>query len=121
MIPSAHVLVTGYVFLARRYGLTRPARHDLVADAVAHARALAEKDADEPSALFYALARRQGAFPGLWTLATALYAFNHAPAVGLRVRSTLTQTRPLFLPVLTGALPYEAIRHWFADRQEPLG
>lgn len=120
MIPSAHALVTGYVFLARRYGLTRPARHDLVADAVTHAQQLAEKDVDEPAALFYALARRQGAFPGLWTLATALYAFNHAPTVGLRVRSPLTQTRPLFLPVLTNALPYEAILKWFAERHEPM-
>lgn len=116
MIPSPERIVEGVAFLARRYGVLTRASRSLVQAAVEEATRLASQEADEPAALFYALARRQRAFPGVYSRTTAVLVLNQALRLHLMPRFTPDDLLPLYRPVASGEIAFSQVRAWFAAR-----
>jgi hypothetical protein len=91
----------------------------LIAAAAAEATALVAAPQDEPAALFFALARRQRAFPGLWTAVVGLLVINQARSVGLSFAGEAKDLLPMYVPVARGAMRFDEVRAWFIGVLHP--
>jgi hypothetical protein len=119
MIPGAQAVADAYAFVARRYGVT--AKPDLAAieAAVTEATSLAVRADDEPAALFFALARRPRALPGLWTAVVGVLVLNHARSLDLAFAGDARDLLPLFVPVARGVMSFPEVSAWFETRLAP--
>jgi hypothetical protein len=119
MIPTPEEIAEAYVFVARRYGVSASPNTQLIGTATKEASVLAATPHDEPAALFFALARRQRAFPGLWTAVVGLLIVNHARNVGLRFEGEAKDLLPMFVPIARGSMHFEEVRAWFRGVLRP--
>ena len=116
MIPSAAQIAAAYRFVARRYGVDAEPDALALEKAVKEAVALVRRQRDEPAALFFALARRQRALPGLWTPVVGLLVSNHVRTIGLELNGDARDLLPLYVPIARGAMRFEEVLGWFEAR-----
>jgi hypothetical protein len=114
----------GYYLVARRRGqLARYVRRH-VRTALDEATTLAAGRAlDEPAALFFALARRERAFPpDLWGAVVERFAIGRARALGVELPEDLDPLAlvHLRLDARDGAVEYAGVRDWFAAHLVPV-
>ena len=120
MILDPGRIVAGYPFVARRYG--RVALCDAVAVGACFEQAAelaSERPADEPAAVFYALAAKRRAFPFAWKLMAGLVARAQATANGLAVDAQAEELDALCVEVFCHRAAWADVRAWFAARQHP--
>jgi hypothetical protein len=119
VILDASLIIAGYPFVARRYG--RAPLCDVFAVSACFARAaeLAERPADEPAAVFFALASRRQAFPFASKLMACLVARSQATANGFTLGATAEELDALSNAVLYYRADWPTVRAWFAARQRP--
>lgn len=115
-IPSFERVRDGYVFLARRHGYTGALNEPAVHVALDAARALAAVPADEPAAVFFALASRAKALAGSWRTLPALVAMNLAAELGYRIAASREDYSALLFPIASRTMDFAAVRAWFATR-----
>lgn len=120
MIPDLDAVRVTHAFLVRRFRLKGALNEVGIHTALALARGLAEHEADEPAALFYALVCFPLSLGDAWRTLPILIALNHATSLGYRVRATRVDLLPLYEPIRTNAMPFDDVRAWFARRLEPL-
>jgi hypothetical protein len=113
MLPTIHALLQGYAFFGRRHGLVVPDA-GTVREALDEARFLAaDRERDEPAALFYALAQS----PTLgWRVFVERAVINHAHALRLHLDHGAVDLAHLRLDVAEGLLTFEDVRAWFEAR-----
>ncbi len=75
--------------------------------------------ADEPAAVFYALASKRRAFPFAWKLMARLTAGIQATTNGLALDALLEDLDALCVEVLYQRATWPDVRAWFAARQRP--
>lgn len=118
MIPPFEAVEAAYIFLARRHGFRGSLHASGERNALALAQQLAEDEASEPAALFYALSRYPKALGGAWRSLPAVLASNHASRHGYRVRATRDEFLALCVPIALNAMSFEDVQEWFAARME---
>lgn len=118
MIPSFEAVETAFLFLARRHNFRGRLNPAGVRNALALAEQLAEDEASEPAALFYALTRFPKALGGAWRSLPALLAANHASRLGFRFRATRDDFLGLYTSIASNSMRFEDVRRWFAARME---
>jgi hypothetical protein len=116
VIPPFAAVEGAYLFLARRHGFQGSVNPIGVRNALALAAQLAEDEASEPAALFYALSRHPKALGGAWRSLPALLATNHASRLGYRLRATRDDFLGLYTPIASNELGFQDVRQWFAAR-----
>lgn len=120
MILDAGRIVAGYPFVARRYGRVPLCDASAVGACFERAAELAGgMTADEPSAVFFALASRRRAFPFAWKLMARLVARAQATSNGLALDATAEELDALCVEVLYQRATWPDVRAWFAARQRP--
>lgn len=86
-------------------------------------RLAADREEDEPAALFHAFARRDRAFPlSLWRSLVAHLAVGHAQAVGLSPAgdTDLSALDALRVDVAAGVVGHAEVRAWFSAHFAPI-
>lgn len=120
MILDAGRAVAGYPFIARRYGRVALCDPGAASECFERARELAAGvEANEPAALFYALASRRRAFPFAWKLMAWYLATAQATTNGLAVDATREELDALCVEVLYQRATWPVVLAWFAVRQHP--
>lgn len=117
MIPSADELARGWLFLARRRGISGAARPDQLTSVVALAGACAgDSENDEPAALFFALARHPDAFEGGWRASTETFPLALAHQLGFTLSASPLELADLRVRIYAGRATWNDVRAWFAAR-----
>ncbi len=122
MILDSARVVAGYPFTARRHG--RVPLCDAVAVAACFdtaAEPSAGRGADEPAAVFFALASKRRAFPFAWKLMARIVARAQAEANGLHLDADAAELDALCAEVLYKRATWESVRGWFAERVRAAG
>ncbi len=115
MIPTADELIAGYPFVARRHRRVAHFDRAAVQSVVELASRLAsDREADEPAALFFALASVRRAFPFAWRLMARVTARTHATNAGLVLGARDEDLDGLCNDVLFRRAGYAEVRAWFA-------
>lgn len=121
MLPALDDLLEGFSGYAARRRADGTCDARLVGAALREAEKLAaEREDDEPAALFYALARRPRAFGALHGDMLVLLAVEQARAVGLDLTFTAIELDIHIIRVLRGEMTFVEIRGWFAARLTPI-
>lgn len=120
MIPSFELALAHYEYIWRARGFTdyELTAGDLQA-ALDHAGRLAPREADEPAALFFALAKLSGPLGQAWPLFPVLMGRNHAAGLGVVLRATNEELEELAWDVCLEGLTFQAVREWFRERGQP--
>ncbi len=122
MLPSADRLLEGLTIFVRRRAPRAQLSRPLIEAALAEAEALAVRHAhDEPASLFYACARRPGAFGTASPLLVPFLVQSQARAVGLELMLEPDDVALILmrLRVLRGEIAFDELRAWFAARMLP--
>ena len=119
MLPSPDDIATAHAFLARRLGLPGALDDRGVRAALALAATLVVVPADEPAAVFFALARFPKALGAAARALPILFAVNLTRAQGTRLDVREHELAALYLPIRTKTMPFDQVRAWFAARTTP--
>jgi hypothetical protein len=121
MLPSPAAFAAGLSWLSRRRNLALFAREadlaELLHEASVHASGTL---ADEPSAIFFACARRGRVLGPVAALAIPLVAREQARAVGFELDANDAELAVLRLRIVKQAIEFGELKDWFAARQRPL-
>jgi hypothetical protein len=120
MLPDLPRLLAGYELFARRNGFPpvrdEPALASALEDAVSLAR---DDEADEPAALFHALARRPRAFGKEHGRVVVHLAMEHARVLGLALTVDVAVLELMRARVVRG-MGFDELRGWFAAHLVPI-
>jgi hypothetical protein len=121
MLPELADLLDGFELYAKRRRAS-PARNErAIGAALVEAARLAHgNEHHEPAALFYALARRPGAFGKLHGEMLLLVAAEQAHAAGLELRFEPIELQLHRLRIVRGEMTFVEPSDWFADRLQPI-
>lgn len=120
MLPRGDALLRGAVFFTRRRGLSGHFDVAVFDEAVREAAQLAaDREEDEPAALFYACARRSRAFGRAAHDIVPQIARNQARATGRVLAADDLRLDVLRTRVLLGAITWDELRADFAARLRP--
>lgn len=121
MLPAADGLLAGFSRYAERRRREAGCDPPAVRAALREAAKLAHgNEADEPAALFYALARRPRAFGKLQGDMLVLLAAEQARAVGLELGFVPIELNIHAIRILRSEMTYLELRGWFAARLTPI-
>lgn len=121
MLPSPSAFAAGLSWLSRRRNLALFAREADLAELLREASVLASGTlADEPSALFFACARRGRVLGPVAVLAIPLVAREQARVVGFELDANDAELAVLRLRIVKQAIEFGELKDWFAARQRPL-
>jgi hypothetical protein len=121
MLPELADLLDGFELYAQRTGTTPTRNERAIGDAIQEAERLANgRERDEAAALFFALARRPGAFGRLHGEMLLLVAAEQAHAVGLELRFEPIELVIHRIRILRGEMSFSELRSWFAARLRPI-
>jgi len=116
VIPTVARLVSGYDFVVRRFGVAPDVSVPDIQAALDHADELAEVEADEPAALFFAFAKTPKAFPGAWRLMARLISTHHAQKLGRALHADAAAVDALCTKIAHGEATFADVRKWFGCR-----
>lgn len=118
MLPSADALSLGLAFLERRFR-AGPVSRSGIENAQREAETLADGvEADEPAALFFALARRPRVLGSLWRRGPSVVANGHAQTLGLQpIPDELL--RVVRMEIVRGRMSWLETKAWFRARWAP--
>jgi hypothetical protein len=123
MLPSADRLLEGLSIFVRRRGLVVQFSRPLLIAAMAEAEALAAgNEHDEPASLFFACARRPGAFGKAGQLIVPFLVQSQARAVGLELGLEPDDVALILmrLRVVRREIGFDELRDWFALQMRPV-
>jgi hypothetical protein len=121
MLPSPAAFAAGLSWLSRRRNLALFAREADLAELLREAAVLASgMEANEPSALFFACARRGRILGPVAVLAIPLVAREQARVVGVELDANDAELALLRLRIVKQAIEFDELKDWFAARQRPL-
>jgi hypothetical protein len=117
MLPELADLLDGFELYAERHGGVSTCNERAVDAALREAAELSQGvERDEPAAIFYALARRPGAFGKLHGELLFLLAVEQAHAVGLELSFEPVALQIHCLRIIRGEMSFPELRDWFAVR-----
>ena len=121
MILSLAVILQTHAFLALRFQTKRSCDERALVSARAEAGYLARgRERDEPGALFFALARRPRAVPGLWDRFVQVLTEAQARSIGVRILFDHEDMRRLRIQAAVGHANYPDVHDWMKPRLHPL-
>ncbi len=120
MLPNPEAQLAGYALYARQNGFAPDRDEARLADALREAAVLAGgREADEPAAIFFALARRSRAFGKAHGRMTLHLAVEQARSLGLALTADLAVIELVRARVVRGAIAFEELRDWFTANLAP--
>ena len=119
MIPDLPEIVAAHEWLTRRYGLSGHRDDGVLAAARDEADALADSEADEPAALFFAFARRGHTLRDAWAPLTDLLVLTAVQRLGRQLAASGDELRRLRVSVAARRVSWDDVRVWFASRMAP--
>lgn len=121
MLPELADLLDGFDLYADRQGIAATRNERAIDAALREAAELADRnERDEPAAIFYALARRPGAFGQLHGEMLLLLAVEQAHAIGLDLAFEPVALQIHRLRIVRGQMSFPELRDWFAARLKPI-
>ena len=121
MLPELADLLDGFELYAQQHGVAPMREERAIGAALREAKRLArENERDEPAALFFALARKPGAFGKLQGEMLLLLAAEHAHAIGHELQFEPIELQIHRLRIVRGEMTFLELRGWFAARLRPL-
>ena len=120
MIPSLIVALDSYAWLALVHGYTRDELTTGELQACLDlAETLATSPADEPAALFFALAKPPGSRSEAWPRFPRVMGRNHAHNSGFFLVTSDEELEDLAWDICLEGRTYEHVRDWFRKRLRP--
>ncbi len=118
MLPTLDEVTAALPFLARRFGLPEAteATTRAIHAAIEEARDLATNEADEPAAMFYALARRPSGLREWWPAICRVLPISMLTRSDRTLRHDEDEIHRLRLGVVIGTTTLDDVRTWFAAR-----
>lgn len=121
MLPELADFIEGFEFYARQQGVAATCEERAIKAALREATRLARASAaDEPAALFFALARRPGAFGRLHGEMLQLAAMEQAHVVGLELQFEPVELQIHRIRIVRGEMAFLELRGWFSARLRPV-
>jgi hypothetical protein len=120
LIPSAHRLIVGYQFVARRSRLEPEVNVNALNAALAVAQRLVTTPEDEPAALLFSFARHPEAFPHGWRAMTNVTVKQQAQSLGFQLDARADAIDALCTRVANGEATWLDVQEWVKRRLSPV-
>lgn len=119
MIPPLREIIAACRYLERRFEWEEPLEDEVFEDCHALAKRLAERQEDEPAALFFAFSRGRVFVADAYTVIPIVLCRNQASKLGYALTATRFALVDLKRETNVGLHSFEDVRAFFAARLAP--
>jgi hypothetical protein len=121
MLPELDALLAGYELYAAQNRFSPNRDEARMADALHEAGTLAaDREVDEPAALFFTLSRRPRTFGNAHGRMTLHLAVEHARVLGFALTVDVAVLELMRARIVRGAIDFEELRGWFTAHLAPI-